>query len=154
MRSILKSFAEDLVSEVKKIFELVGVNEKVGVNTLIDSDLYKDIEFDILDDGTIRLKFNHYIEYIENGRPPQYGKRPPVSAILQWIKKKHIVPSNKNVKTVEQLAFVFSYVIWRDGYKARKILETLYDNADDVFQRNVDWIIDYILYDLTEFFNK
>ena len=59
--------------------------------------------------------------YIEWDRPPKYGKRPPLKAIINWLKRKHITSDNPKVKTVEQFAFLISRAIGGDGWKGRKL---------------------------------
>lgn len=154
MKNVLKEFAKDLVAEARRIMDSeVGINSKVGKNTLSGSDLYKDLDFEITDDGNIHLRFNYYVSFIEFDRPPKYKKRPPVDAILTWMTNKHIVKKNTDVKKLRRIAFAISYGIWRDGHKGRKILETLFDNADNLWDERSFTIFDKITEQLEEYFN-
>lgn len=154
MKRILEEFAKDLLVEARRIMDSeVGINSKVGKNTLSDSDLYKQIEFDITDDGTINLKFNNYIVFVEWDRPREYKSPPPYKAILEWLKRKNIAPTNSRIKTVEQLAWAMRYNIWKNGWKGRPILATLFDNADNLWDERSFTIFDKITEQLTEYFN-
>lgn len=152
MRNILKSFAEDLVKEARVIMQDIGINDKVGINTLVDSDLYRQIEFEVTDDGEVKLKFNYYIEYVNDGR--KAGRWPPISAIIKWIEKKHIVSTNKNVRTTQQLAYLFARSIYQKGISPRPILDLLFESSEDVFERHCEKIFDYLTKELDDYFNK
>ena len=57
-----------------------------------------------------------YWYYVENGRRP--GKRPPISAIEQWISDKGLQPhprANGSIPSTKQLAFAISTKIAREG---------------------------------------
>ena len=57
-----------------------------------------------------------YWYYVENGRRP--GKRPPISAIEQWIQDKGIAPhprANGSIPSTKQLAFAISNKIAIEG---------------------------------------
>lgn len=57
-----------------------------------------------------------YWFYVENGRRP--GKRPPISAIEQWLADKGVQPhprANGNIPSTKQLAFAISNKIAREG---------------------------------------
>lgn len=154
MKNVLKEFAKDLVAEARRIMDSdIGINSKVGKNTLSGSDLYKDLDFEITDDGNINLRFNYYVSFIEFDRPPKYKKRPPVDAILAWMTKKHIVKKNTDVKKLRRIAFAISYGIWRDGHKGRKIFETLFENSDKLFEDNGYKIFEKITEDLENWFD-
>jgi hypothetical protein len=118
---ILKAILDDVLSEIHNILKSeVGINLKVGKNTLAGSDLDKNISGKITSEG-LDVEFPHYIVYVEWDRPERYKNPPPYSVILDWIKRKGIQPTAGNIKTVEQLAWVFRYVIWRDGWDKRLI---------------------------------
>lgn len=153
---IIKAMTEDILKGAREIMSSsVGVNEKVGKNTLVDSNLYKQISTQFIqnpDEIVINLFFNHYIEFIESGRMPKKGKRPPVLEIAKWLKRKHIVSSNENIMSV---AYAVSYAIWRDGYKARKVLEALDNYVDNEFDnRYADMIFDALFKEIDDYFNS
>lgn len=84
-----------------------------------------DMQFDV----TVSLKDYYY--YVEKGR--KSGKRPPYSAILNWIRAKRIVPlprQSRKPPTQEQLAFLIQRAIGdkgtikKYGYKGSNIMIT------------------------------
>lgn len=121
INSFLKGVMDDILQQVHLIMASeAGINAKVGKNTLQGSNLDSTVKGTVSGD-TIDISFNDYIVYIEWNRPPKYGKQPPYSVILDWIKRKNIRPTAGNIKTVEQLAWAIRYAIWRDGWKRRLI---------------------------------
>ena len=155
LAKIIKSFAEDIVEEARKIMASnVGINEKTGTNTLKDSNLYKQIDWSFRQEGEdiiIDTLFNYYIVYIEWTRPPGYGKMPPIDAIVKWLKRKHIVPNNKNIRST---AFLIARAIQRDGHRGRPILATLFKNTDEKWDKELSYkLFNEIIKDLTAYFN-
>ena len=154
LAKIIQEITNDIVKGARDIMASdVGINQKVGKNTLVGSNLYKQIstQFKQEDNIVINLFFNHYIEFIESGRMPKKGKRPPVLEIAKWLRRKHIVSSNDNIMKV---AYAVSYVIWRDGYKARKILEALDKYVDSGFENKyADMIFDALFKEVDDYFS-
>ena len=154
LAKIIQEITNDIVKGARDIMASdVGINQKVGKNTLVGSNLYKQIstQFKQDDNIVINLFFNHYIEFIESGRMPKKGKRPPVLEIAKWLRRKHIVSSNENIMKV---ADTVSYAIWRDGYKARKVLEALYKYVDSGFENKyADMIFDALFKEVDDYFS-
>ena len=95
--------------------------------------------------------FNHYIEFIESGRMPKKGKRPPVFQIAKWLRRKHIVSSNENIMKV---AYAVSYAIWRDGIKGRPVMRTFFNMLDKEWNETYSkQLFEAILHNLTQYFN-
>ena len=156
LAKIIQEITNDIVKGARDIMSSdVGINEKVGFNTLVGSNLYKQISTSWKETGdnvVIDTFFNHYIEFIESGRMPKKGKRPPVLEIAKWLRRKHIVSSNENIMKV---AYAVSYVIWRDGYKARKILEALDKYVDSNFdEKYADMIFNALFQEVDDYFNN
>lgn len=155
LAKIIQEITNDIVKGARDIMASdVGINQKVGKNTLVGSNLYKQISTSWKETGdnvVIDTFFNHYIEFIESGRMPKKGKRPPVLEIAKWLRRKHIVSSNENIMKV---AYAVSYVIWRDGFKARKILEALDKYVDSQFDnRYADMIFDALFKEVDDYFS-
>ena len=155
LAKIIQEITNDIVKGARDIMASdVGINQKVGKNTLVGSNLYKQISTSWKETGdnvVIDTFFNHYIEFIESGRMPKKGKRPPVFEIAKWLRRKHIVSSNENIMKV---AYAVSYVIWRDGYKARKILEALDNYVDSQFENKyADMILDALFKEVDDYFS-
>lgn len=150
---ICREIAQDIVKAAREVMaSSIGVNDKVGKNTLADSDMARQIDWNIQfgDDVVIQTLFNYYIQFIEEGRPPKKGKMPPEKAIIGWLRRKHIVSSNKNIRSV---AFLIRRAIWRDGYNARPILRTLEKETDRLWEiKWADKLFEALIKDLTEFF--
>lgn len=156
LAKIINEITKDILNGVRDIMSSnVGVNEKVNKNTLVGSNLYNQIKTQFKqndDEIVINLFFNHYIEFIESGRMPMKGKKPPVLEIAKWLKRKKIVSSNDNIMSV---AYAVRYAIWRDGYKARKVLETLDKYIDSEFDnRYADMIFDALFKQIDDYFNS
>lgn len=154
LAKIIQEITNEILKGARDIMSSdIGINQKVGKNTLVGSNLYKQIstQFKQDDNIVINLFFNHYIEFIESGRKPKKGKRPPVLEIAKWLRRKHIVSSNDNIMKV---AYAVSYVIWRDGYKARKILEALDKYVDSGFENKyADMIFDALFKEVDDYFS-
>lgn len=129
--------------------DAVGVNVKIGRNTLTDSTLKKTIEgyVSAQDDFVVTLLFNHYVEFIERGRAPKTGKQPPIDALKDWAAK-------NSIPTDAATLWAISYAIWRDGYAGRPIFATLDTLLDKAF--GDEWaprIFDALVEELDIFFN-
>jgi hypothetical protein len=60
-----------------------------------------------------------YGEYVDNGAARGPGKKPPIQAIVQWIKLKRIsVP--KQFKTIQQFAYAIAYNIGQSGQRFKR----------------------------------
>ena len=156
LAKIMKEITEDILKGAREIMSSdIGINQKVGKNTLVGSNLYNQIKWNFQqneDNIVIDLFFNHYIEFIESGRMPKKGKRPPVFEIAKWLRRKHIVSSNENIMKV---AYAVSYAIWRDGYKSRKILEALDKYVDSNFdEKYADMIFNALFQEVDDYFNN
>lgn len=121
IEKILNAMMEDILGEIHHILASeAGVNTKTHENTLSGSDLEKNISGKISGEG-IDIEFPHYIVYIEWDRPERYKNPPPFKVILDWVESRGIEPTAYNLNTVEQLAWMFRHVIWRDGWDKRLI---------------------------------
>ena len=154
LAKIIQEITEDILKGARDIMASdVGINQKVGKNTLVGSNLYKQIstQFKQDDNIVINLFFNHYIESIESGRKPKTGDRPPVLEIAKWLRRKHIVSSNENIMKV---ADVISRSIWKKGYKARKVLEALDKYVDSNFdEKYADMIFEAMFKEVDDYFS-
>lgn len=155
LAKVMREITNDILKGVREIMDSdIGVNAKVGINTLSGSELYRRIKTswsENPDEIVISLFFNHYIEFIESGREPKKGKRPPVFEIAKWLRRKKICATNDNIMKV---AYAVSYVIWRDGYRARKVLEALDKYVDSRFEQvYADMVFDALMKETDDWFN-
>lgn len=155
LAKVMREITNDILKGVREIMDSdIGVNAKVGINTLSGSELYRRIKTswsENPDEIVINLFFNHYIEFIESGREPKKGKRPPVFEIAKWLRRKKICSTNDNIMKV---AYAVSYVIWRDGYRARKVLEALDGYVGSRFEQvYADMVFDALMKETDDWFN-
>ena len=151
---ICREIAQDIVKAAREVMaSSIGVNDKVGKNTLADSNLSRQIDWSIQfgDDVVIQTLFNYYIQSIEEGRKPQTGEMPSEYEIIKWMRRKHIVSSNKNIRTV---AFFIRRAIWRDGYHARPVIKTLLGKTDVLWGKWAEQLFESLIKDINDFFAK
>lgn len=133
---VINAIADDLLALAHAVLEddTVSNNVKIRKNTLRDSalngDLYAAIAQTNGDSPVITAFFNHYVVYLERGRPPKYGKKPPIHALKDWAAK-------VGLPTDTQTLWKLSTAIWRDGQVGRPIFATMDREADLLF--NTDW---------------
>lgn len=157
LAKIIQEITNDIVKGARDIMASdVGINEKTDPpkNTLVGSNLYKQISTSWKETGdnvVIDTLFNHYIGYIEWDRPPKYGDPPPVIEIIKWLRRKHILSSNENIKSV---AYVISRSIWKKGHKGRKIFDMLDKYVDSGFENKyADMIFDALFKEVDDYFS-
>lgn len=92
----------------------LGVNKKVGRNTLVEGHIFQEVGVDVVDMELINILVNDYIQYIESGRKP--GSFPPVSVIAKWAAEKGITTDNRVVWAICQS-------IYRDGIAPRPLID-------------------------------
>ena len=151
---ICREITQDIIKAAREVMaSSVGVNDKVGKNTLADSNLSRQIDWSIQfgDDVVIQTLFNYYIQSIEEGRKPQTGEMPSEGEIIKWMRRKHIVSSNKNIRSV---AFLIRRAIWRDGYHARPVMKTLSKKTDALWEKWAEQLFDTLIKDINDFFSK
>lgn len=163
--SIQKALKE-LCNEVKalimaRVWE-EGVNPKTGTNTLISSDLIKNMKVEAVENG-ISLKIASYFEYVVLGWRRTHRFEGTFSSfinnILDWMRKKNV-----HVQGVKDnnLAWAIAMNIMNGGLMARpflvynkegdltKMLPTLNEYLDKWF----DDLFNAIITDITKYFNK
>lgn len=145
--------ADDLLALASLVLEddSVSTNTKIGRNTLANSQLREDLAATIsqsgVEDAVVKALFNNYVVYLEWDRPPEYGKRPPISALKDWAEK-------NGIPTDASTLYAISYAIWRDGHKGRPIFATMDKLLDGLYMD--DWapiLRDAILDNLDKIFN-
>lgn len=158
MRTVdIRPIAEALAKEFSDMVRFVmdsesGINSKVGVNTLHDSNLYRDLTSSgvLSDDGLIVSVFlNDYIFYVEHGRR-KGAKMPPVEPIIRWARTRGISTDNSTI-------FLIRRAISRDGIKGRPIMDQVFSLMDEQMTKDGGWldrIFDEIIKMVDEFFNS
>lgn len=149
MHNQLKIIAE----EVKAIMMAVlasekGVNKKVGVNTLIDSNLFNELGVATEDFEVVSLLVNDYIQYIESGRNP--GTYPPPNVIAEWCQRKGLPSDNSTV-------YLICRSIYENGIPARPIFDGtdgVWEKIDAAWEEWADMVFATLTEQLDEFFNE
>ena len=143
---VMYEIGKDIAKLVREIMDSnVGMNMKVGKNTLSDSDLYRELSVRSTSDGDLvfDIMLNDYIQYIENGRR-KGAKFPPIEPIIQWCRKKGLPTDNSTI-------FLIRRAISRDGIAARPIMARVFDELDRNW--NDGWA-DHIFNKLMEHIDK
>lgn len=146
---IVMEFSKDLMTLVRMVMESnVGINQKVGANTLIGSEIYNTLSVKATNDGDLvfDIILNDYIQYIESGRR-KGAKFPPIEPIVRWCKKHGIPTDNSTI-------FLIRRAISRDGIKPRPILQYVFDEVDREWNDSLaDELFNKIMEEIDKFFN-
>lgn len=141
LRAVLERFAVALKEEYKS--NLIK-NDRVASGKLINT-----LNYEVKDKNgtyTVSLKLQDYWRWIEGGRPPTQngGNGDLRRAILEWIKIKPVLPTpiKGKLPTPEQLAYLISRKIHREGYKGTNDLRKATDTVWDRFVYEVYEAID------------
>lgn len=145
---VMYEIGKDIAKLVREIMDSnVGMNMKVGKNTLSDSDLYRELSVRSTSDGDLvfDIMLNDYIQYIENGRR-KGAKFPPIESIIQWCRKKGLPTDNSTI-------FLIRRAISRDGIAARPIMARVFDELDRNWNDGwADHIFNKIMEHIDKFF--
>lgn len=147
MRAQIQALAEEAKDIIRMVMESdKGINDKVGKNTLIGSNIYNEIESIIDSDNLdiIKLMVNDYIDYIEGGRSP--GTYPPPNVIADWCQRKGLPSDNRTV-------YLICRSIYENGISPRPIFDGdggVWSMVDEYFD---DWA-DMIFNTLTEYLDN
>ena len=140
----LEELAEHAKILVIKGMEENGVNERVGWNTLVGSDLWESVDSRVDDLEMLELVINDYYIYVEKGRKP--GTWPPPTAIAAWCQRKGIPSDNSTV-------FLICRSIYERGIKARPFFENAWDAVDDYWDTWADEVFEIMTADISEWFS-
>lgn len=146
---VMYAFGKDIAALVRMVMDSnVGVNQKVGRNTLSDSDIYRTLSVRATNDGDLVMDIvlNDYIQYIESGRR-KGAKFPPVEPIVRWCKEKGIPSDNSTI-------FLIRRAIARDGIAPKPIMAKVFDELDRAWDNEwSDKLFDIIMETINKFFN-
>ena len=112
------------------------------------SDIYKNLQVNATNDGDLvfDILLNDYITYIESGRR-KGADMPPVEAIVEWAKKHGIPTDNSTI-------FLIRRAISRDGIAPRPFMYKVFEDIDDVWDKNwADELFDELMRMINDFFN-
>lgn len=126
---------KEIGEEAKIVLQLVmegeeGINIKVGKNTLIDSNLYRDIKVDVKDEELFNIIVNDYVQYVERGRPAGITP-PPYRVILEWAERKGL-PTDNN--------FIYGAIksIVKFGIRPRPVMQIWHQEIDSFVDEWID----------------
>lgn len=131
--------------------ELIVNNYKQQLtNSIATGNLRNSIKYNVTaGDYTYQIQISllNYFIYIENGRRP--GKRPPIDAILNWVRVKNIIPTPMTLKsgksiipTQRSLAFLISRKIGEEGITPKPYLQNTFDMLLDDLERDLVEVIE------------
>lgn len=149
MLEVANVIANDVVLLVRQVMEGdTGINRKVGVNTLKDSELFKSVRASASGDIVIDLLLNDYIIYVESGRR-KGAKMPPPHAIAAWCKRKGIPDDNNTV-------WAICKAISRDGIAPRPVMAVAFSlmDGDEWSGRWLDMVFEEVTKILDNYFNN
>lgn len=147
----LDEFGENVIKLMRASIEKNGINKKTGTNTLVDSNLFKEMNISHDEWGLYSFMINDYVVYVESGRKSKKEKpkqkMPPISAIAEWATRKNITNDNKVVWAIAQ-------AILRDGIPPRPFIQEGFDSLDEYWEGWSDRIFNILTENLDEFFNS
>lgn len=146
---IVMEFSKEIMDIVRVVMESNLLdNHKVGRNTIIGSDIYKNLQVIAKNDGDLvfDILLNDYLTYIESGRR-KGAKMPPVEPIVRWARSRGIPTDNSTI-------FLIRRAISRDGIQPRPFMATVMEQINLNMPNWYDKIFDEIMSLINDFFNK
>lgn len=145
---IVMEFSKEVMSLVRMVMESnVGINEKVGRNTLVGSNIYKTLSVKATHDGDLvfDIILNDYITFIESGRR-KGAKFPPIEPIVRWARSRGIPTDNSTIYLIRR-------AISRDGIKPRPFMQYVFEDIERDWNENLaDDLFNIIIKDVDKFF--
>lgn len=138
-----------------------GMNDKVGKNTLVDSDLYNTLNVSTDCISFIDINVNDYIDYIQGGM--NRGHWVKAEYLIPWMVKHNIPTDNKTIGAIQ-------YSIYKNGITPRPIFEVspwgewkapvdghdglVLDLIDEYWETWSEQLFNIITEQLDEYFNE
>lgn len=137
VEKVLSDFAELMLDGYKERLETDGINASgslsntLSVNVEQNGVLYE-----------VSFNINKYWRWLEEGRAPtkNNGNGELRRNILQWIRQKPVLPTpfNGKLPTEEQLAYLISRKIHREGYEGKEPLKKTYEEVEDMLKSDLE----------------
>lgn len=147
---IIMEFSKDLMTLVRMVMESnVGINQKIGRNTLTSSEIYKTLSVKATNDGDLifDIVLNDYLTFIESGRR-KGAKFPPVEPIVRWARSRGIPTDNSTIYLIRR-------AISRDGIRPRPIMQYVLEEVDKEWNDGLaDKLFEKIIEVIDNFFNN
>lgn len=159
VRNTLREFASQCAAVVRAVMDSeVGVNDKVGINTLSGSNAYKGVEGIATEDVEVmNLLIDEYAVLYVDGNGFEWARRPvtvkkdqkwpPPQVIAEWCARKGIPTDNRTV-------YLICRSIWLEGIKARPFVEPSFEEIDNIFGDWADKVFNDLVSGLDEFFSE
>ncbi|MBP5421137.1 MAG: hypothetical protein J6Y78_01715 [Paludibacteraceae bacterium] len=163
VKEALQELAKEIRDEIMRRVWEEGVNPKTGTNTLIYSDLIKDMEVKPISDNTIVFQIADYYMFVVKGwrRTGNWGGGidPFIENIIVWMRKKNV---HSDKLTDNELAWRIVKNIFKGGIMARPFIN--YDPngdpsvvlafLDEFFSRWADKVFQLIMEEVDRYFNE
>lgn len=161
IRNTLNEITAQCVAIVHTVMDSdIGVNDKVGINTLTGSNAYKNIEAVTTEDiGVINLLIDEYAVLYIDGNGYEWARRPvtvkkdqkwpPVQVIAEWAARKGIAELTDN-----RAIYLICKSIFEKGIKARPFINASFEQIDKEFTDWADKLFNDLCSGLDEFFNQ
>lgn len=140
---IVMEFTKDIMKLVQAVME-----GQDFANNKSSSDIYNNLQVNATNDGDLvfDIILNDYLKFIESGRR-KGADMPPVEPIVKWAKKHGIPTDNGTIYLIRR-------AISRDGIAPRPFMDKVFDDIDDVWDKNwADELFDEIMRMINDFFN-
>lgn len=139
LRAVLERFAVELEAEYKNNLKK---NNRIATGKLHDTAKCEVVKGEYL----VVFHLQDYWKWVEGGRDKTKngGNGELRRNLLNWIEVKHILPKPQNGKlpTPQQLAYLISRKIHKQGYKGTQDLSKATDTIYDRFQQEIYDAID------------
>ena len=137
--------AEQAKRCIQASMEENGENDKIGVNTLIDSHLYEDIGMNVVDVDMVEIIVNGYYKYVERGMNPG-----------NWVDEKYLIPwmEDKGISTENNAVWFIQNSIYEHGISPRPFMDDAWEMLDDYFDNFADEVFEILLEDIDDWFNN
>ena len=119
----VNSTIQEITDRMLELYRNKLIDKNINASNILSDSAEVIVE---VNGTTLSVSFNleEYWKFVEYGRRP--GKRPPITAIEEWVTLKPIIPDpiNGKIPSTKQLAFLISRKIGMEGTKAQRPLES------------------------------
>lgn len=136
---VLKCIVQEVLDIVRLVFDEKGLKNSSIRETI-------EVKLENEADTVIKVLFDNYLDFIENGRKTGTGEMPSISDLRDWAQR-------KGLPTTNDVLYAIAYTIHRDGVQARPILSVIDKRLDKVYdERWADELFEALMSELTVFF--
>ena len=137
VEKVLNDFAELMLDGYRERLETDGINASGSLsNTLSVNVEHNGVLYEV------SFNINKYWRWLEEGRQPTKndGNGELRRNILQWIRQKPVLPKpfNGKLPTEEQLAYLISRKIHREGYEGKEPLKKTFEEVEDMLKEDLE----------------